>query len=470
MRYDAPLSTSEPLSGLLAGRPRQPEADVKRVLVPFDLPNFELINSQHPLLASLTDQAYDGVEFVAPRPANPDVRFATEAFRQAAAFADDLSAGGHPQDGDALIKFVESRDLFSQARMDPAVDLAFFHTAPMLLNQLPYVLHFEDLTTLFYPFLTPGATAGVELRKEPVFWYVRAMLESDRCRALFTNLAMTKAAADKAFDSEIIAAKTHHLSAAPYFTPEQEARIEAGLAHKHGKPDVEILFTNSWHQRAGSFFLRGGAELLTAFLMIERKFPNLRLTLRTAWPDELESSTLTTIVRTHPKIRLLPEKLSDDEVVDLFVRADIFFLDAASVHSLSLLRAMYCGATCIISDAPGNEEYANHGESAVVVAGRRTAVYSEDPDTGWLRSDYKPMLNLERNRLAEIAGTIEALCMNAEARRTIGENARLRVKQRNPFAKWRNGFEAILRSALARSAVATAFAWKAFHTLEPLLA
>ena len=185
-----------------------------------------------------------------------------------------------------------------------------------------------------------------------------------------------------------------------------------------------------------------------AFLYIEKQFPDLRLILRTAWPPQIEGADITKVVREHPKITLLPDKLSDDEILDLLIRADIFFLDAASVHSVSILRAMYCGAACVVSDAPGYEEYATHGESAIVIPGRRAAVYSEDPETGWLRSDFKPMLQMSEQRLGLVAGALQALCTNRETRLTFGANARRRVMERNSFAGWKDGFEAVMRGAL----------------------
>jgi glycosyltransferase involved in cell wall biosynthesis len=423
---------------------------VKRVLLPFDLPNFEFINSNHPLLACLTLPRYDGVEFVPPLPEPPAAAFSSEVFGHAARFAETLAAGTRhlPRNDRVLLKFLETRDLYSQSRLDLSADLAFFHTAPMLMNQMPYILHFENFTTLFNPFLVAGETGRIELRKEYVFWFVRAMLESEQCRGIFTNLALSKGHLDKAFASEVISRKTRHVPAGTYFTTEEDAKIAAGLERKRDKDEVEILFTNSWHQRSPSFFLRGGLDLVMAFLMIEQQLPNVRLILRTAWPPHIEGTDLTKTVREHPKITLLPDKLSDEEILDLFVRADVFFLDAASVHSISILRAMYCGAACIVSDAPGYDEYVTHGESALIVPGRRAAVYSEDPDTGWLRSDFKPMFDMNQERLRLLAGVLQRLCANREARLKLGMNARQRVMTRNSFAGWRDGFEAVLRNAL----------------------
>lgn len=423
---------------------------MKRAFLPFDLPVFEDINSNHPLLNCLTIPAYEDIEFVRPQPIDAGPSCAEAVLRRAAVFAEELRATTAGPTGEAaVLEFIASRDFPSQARVDTTADVAFFHTAPMLLNQMPYVLHLESVTTLFHPLLKQGDNADVELRKQPVYWLTRAMLESKLCRGLFTNLLHTKSQIDRVLDSEIISRKTRYVPAGPYFNPEDDAKIAARFARKREKQEIEILFTNSWHQHQRSFFLRGGLDLVLAFLHIEKQFPNVRLILRTAWPQGLESSDVTKVVREHPKITLLPEMLSDEEVLDLFTRADIFFLDAASVHSVSLLRAMYCGAASIVSDAPGYEDYVTHGESAIVVPGRRTKIYSEDPASGWLRCNFNPMFEITAERIGVLAGVLSSLLSNCEGRLGLGANARERVMRRNSFSGWRNGFEGVLREALA---------------------
>lgn len=424
---------------------------MRRVLLPFDLPVYDRINSNHPLLVSLTDQHYDGIEFVRAPSAVQPASYAAATGRAAAALRDQLVAGlgSIPRNDDALEQFIASRDLDSQARIDPGADLAFFHTAPMLLGQLPYLLHTESLTTLFNPMLVEGDCAGIELRQQYVYWFVRAMLEAPACRGIFTNLKSTQAQIDRVLASEVISKKTRHVPAGPYFTPDEEAKVAAAIERRRDKPDIDILFTNSWHQRTPSFVLRGGLDLLLAFFEIEPKFPQLRLTLRSGLPDILEGTDIARRVRGHPKIRLLPERLSDAEMLDLLLRADIFFLDAASVHSISILRAMYCGCACVVSDVPGYEEYVTPDATAIVVPGRRAAIYGEDPGSGWVHGDFRPMFRPDPARLARLATALQTLCASREARLSLGAKARRHVMTQNSFGGWQRGFEAALRDALA---------------------
>jgi len=422
---------------------------VKRVFVPFDLPAFKYLNSNHPLPASLLEPQYDGIEFVRARLDSPALFSAEAVLRQAADFAGRLRdlPVALPDPEASILSFVASRDLVSQARVDVSADLAFFHTAPVLLDQMPWLLHVESLSSMFAPVVKPGESGDVELRRLPIYWLVRRMLESERCRGVFTNIAGTQAQIERVFDSEIIARKSRHIAPGAYFTPEEERAVAASFAARSEKREVEILFTGSWHQLWQSFFLRGGHELVMAFLKMEGAFADVRLILRTGWPEPWKGTEIERRVRSHPKITLLEDKLSDAEMVDLFRRADIFVLDAASLHSISLLRAMQCGAACIVSDIPGYEEYVD-GNSAITLPGRRAAVYSEDPESGWLRDDCRSLYETDPQRAGQLAATLSALCADRSLRLRLGANARWRVLARNRFAGWKRGFETLLREAL----------------------
>ena len=90
-----------------------------------------------------------------------------------------------------------------------------------------------------------------------------------------------------------------------------------------------------------------------------------------------------------------------------------------------------------------------HGEAAVVVPGRNAAIYSEDPESGWRRDNFKSMYDFNAERTNSTAGILNGLCTHHEMRRILGANARRSVMQKNSYANWRGGFEAMLREVLA---------------------
>ena len=56
-------------------------------------------------------------------------------------------------------------------------DIVFHHTAHIHMNTLPFVVHFESITTLFYPFLYEGVTADTKIREIPIYGVIRDKLE-----------------------------------------------------------------------------------------------------------------------------------------------------------------------------------------------------------------------------------------------------------------------------------------------------
>ncbi len=107
----------------------------------------------------------------------------------------------------------------------------------------------------------------------PCYPVLRALLEADSCRGILTHSSSTAKSLPRLFKSPELERKAHHI---PY------GRIAPDISRKkpivEGGP-VQLLFTNSWHQAAGSFYVRGGLDLLEAFVQLADRFPQIHLTL-----------------------------------------------------------------------------------------------------------------------------------------------------------------------------------------------
>ncbi len=427
------------------------------VYIPFDLPMYgKERNSHHPLLAGLYRGApYGDISFVGPLPesaaagnkATVDGWIARLRPVLEAALPDPI--GGKAE---AVGNFIDSREPAEQAQTDMSADIAFFHTTPLTLLQQPFVLHTETLITLFSPQIMTGYSgSGLRLRNEPVYWMIRAYLESPACTGIFTNLRRTRDGIERIFDSPAITAKTRHFTAGPNLTAAQRQRLAEGYERKRAKTDdIEILFTNSWHQHPTNFLLRGGHDLVGAFLAISQAMPNVRLTMRTSVPEDGLSPDFIKVLRTHPRITLLEQPMSDDEIVDLYAGADIFVLHAAALHSMSVLRATYAGCASLVSDAPGYEEYLVQGETGFMMPGMRQAIYTTDPESGFEHDNYRIFLQATKPLFQPFAHQLFELCRNAELRRRLGAAARERALAADGDASWRRGFETLIREGAAR--------------------
>jgi glycosyltransferase involved in cell wall biosynthesis len=251
---------------------------------------------------------------------------------------------------------------------------------------------------------------------------VRYMLEQPECRAVFSHLKQTAQGLGPLFESEIIAAKTHYVPLGVLTTPAQEAAIDTAIAARRPE-EVTLLFTNSYHQLPENFVLRGGVDVVTAFLAASKHADNLRLVLRSTLPEMLGPELLR-VIRTHPKIALVDGKISDEELFKLYCRAQIFLVPGAALHALSVARAMHCGLVCIASDAPGYEEYIEDEITGLMLSGRRAAIYSPEPVTGWMRDDYAPMFRSNPTFATDLAALLIHLAQSEQTRARIGAQAR----------------------------------------------
>ncbi len=413
-----------------------------RVGVPWNAPGLLRFNGDHPLPGSLVAD-YPGYRFdFALSPAD------TTNIRRANAAADELRRGLRgmtPTPSSEMVEeFVVSRGLQTQAMMLAPCDLHFLHTAPLTLGIKPWILHIEEMITLFAPFVWHGTSANVRIRDMPAFRMVRYLLESPACRAVFSHLTHSVNYLPTLFDSEKLAAKVHHVPLGIEFSSAATKKITERQDQRGGIPGTTFLFTNSWSQQEGSFILRGGSDVIGAFIELVAKYPDSRLIILSKLPVSHYGEGFAELVRRVPNLHVIENRVSDDELVDLMMAADVFLIPSVGLHALSLLRAMYCGLAVVASDAPGNDEFVTHDSTGIIVPGRlgKTAWYDE---TGFLHQTFEPVFG---QKLGDFAGNLframEQLVLDPERRKRIGRAARDHVRRHHRIDEWRAGFVKIL--------------------------
>jgi glycosyltransferase involved in cell wall biosynthesis len=346
-----------------------------------------------------------------------------------------LRRGGKPL---AVLNFLRTRHLTSQLQMGKR-DLVFLTSMPYTFGQSPWVLEIEDPTTLFYPLIQNGHTCGLDLRASPYFPIVKALLEHDSCKAILTHMRSTAELVATLFDSDTVRAKVLH---APLGV-KLPARFQPHDPRPATAP-VNLLFINSWCQVPENFYVRGGLDVLEAFAVLKRKFPNLTLTIRTQLPA-LDDHYLRVLEQ--PGVRVISRFLSDDEMAELHASSDVFLLPAARVHIVSLLQAMSYGLAVVGSDGWGMEEYLEDGRNGLVVRGRYGVASWADREAGMLRENYEPMYTPDAEVVRGIVDAVSRLVEGAELRRELGATARADVRDKYNATAWNAGMKAALDRA-----------------------
>jgi len=325
----------------------------------------------------------------------------------------------------ASVAFAHSRNFESQVQAPRGESLAFLTSVPYTVGQAPWVIEIEDPTTLFFPFLENGRTSSVDVRALPCFAQVKALLEADHCRGIVTHMRGTAELLPALFQSEKIARK---VTFGPLGVP-LPSRFQT---HESDGP-IDLLFTNSWHQGANNFFLRGGLDVLEAFDVLRRRFPNVRLTLRSALPELSERHSRT--IR-DGWVRVIPGFVSADAMRELLAESHVYLLPAARIHVVSLLQAMASGLAVVASDGWGFDEYVEHGRTGLLVPGRDGRTSWSDQANGMLREDYSPMREADPRVVEGIVESVSLLVEQRAVRARLGSAARDAVRERFNLTQW----------------------------------
>jgi glycosyltransferase involved in cell wall biosynthesis len=333
----------------------------------------------------------------------------------------------------AVLRFLQSRHLHSQLLTGDRRDLVFLTSMPYTYGQNPWVIEIEDPTTLFYPLVQNGHTCNLSLADSPYFPVVKALLEADHCRAILTHMKSTAELVATLFDSEIIRRKV-------LYTP-LGVRLPARWQRHDPQPadePIHLLFINSWCQVPENFFVRGGLDILEAFAILHERYPQLRLTMRTALPALSDHHQR--IIETG-WVRVINRFLSAEEMAALHADSHVFLLPAARVHIVSLLQAMSYGLAVVGSDGWGMEEYLEHERNGLVVRGRYGKVSWADREAGLLRENYEPMYTADPGVVAGIVEAVSRLVEDRELRRRLGRTARTDVEAHYNLDQWNRGLK-----------------------------
>lgn len=344
----------------------------------------------------------------------------------------------------AAARFIVSRHLQSQLLMGGKHDLVFLTSMPYTFGQNPWVIEVEDPTTLFYPLIQNGHTCNMDVRERPVYGIVKTLLEADHCRAILTHMKSSARLISALFDSETIRKKVVY---APLGV-RLPARFQAHDEQPADAP-IDLLFINSWCQVAENFFVRGGLDVLEAFAQIRRKYPNVRLTLRTSLPDIADHYHR---ILADGWVRVIDRFLTSEEMAELHGSSHIFLLPAARVHIVSLLQAMSYGLAVVGSDGWGMEEYLEDGRNGLVVRGRHGVASWADDEAGVLRENYETMYTSDPVVVAGIVEAVSRLIEDRELRRRLGRTARKDVEETYNLGNWNRGMKAAFDLALGADA------------------
>jgi glycosyltransferase involved in cell wall biosynthesis len=344
-----------------------------------------------------------------------------------------------------IAKFIRSRSIRAQLSLPADVRLAFLPSMPFILGQIPWVIEIEDTTTLFAPFPRisgrrhdPRIFGTEGIYDSGFFPIVKALLQSNSCRGVICHVRSTAESIPVLFNDDKLSRKIVHIPLG--IRPRQRAKVA-------DKQDLTtILFTNSWHQAATGFYLRGGLDLLEAYSAIYSEHPRLRLILRTKLPDNLDQRYRRIIERCN--VQVIDQFLSGEEIEALFSSADIYVLPSARLHVVSILQAMAYGLAIVVSDGWGIEEYVNDGRNGLIVRGRYGTCSWMDSN-GMLRENYKRLFSTDAAFSRSLTAVLSSAIEDAHLRAKLGNAAIKDVETKFSVERWNFGLANAFDKALS---------------------
>jgi glycosyltransferase involved in cell wall biosynthesis len=340
------------------------------------------------------------------------------------------------------LRFLQTRHLQSQLLLARRRGPVFLTSMPYTFGQDPWVIEIEDPTTLFYPLIQNGQTCDLDPRASPYFPVVKALLEAEPCKAIVTHMRSTAELVPALFDSEVIRKKVVY---APL-----GVKLPARCQRHEPRPDdapIDLLFINSWCQVPSNFYLRGGLDVLEAFATLKVRYPQLRLTMRTALPPLADHYRR---ILESGWVRVIDRFMAAEEMAELHASSHVFLLPAARVHIVSLLQAMSYGLAVVGSDGWGMEEYLEDGRNGLVVRGRHGKVSWADCEAGLLREDYEPMYTADPRVVEGIVEAVSRLVEDRELRARLGRTARADVETRFNTEQWNRALQLAFDRAVGR--------------------
>jgi glycosyltransferase involved in cell wall biosynthesis len=289
----------------------------------------------------------------------------------------------------------------------------FFHSEIPLFNpnrDIEYHFNIEDQMTM-YRFYNNGNQNKSVLKNCFENDYLQYILESNKCKKIVCHVEKMAKALPVLLNSDIIKNKTIF------------KRI--GINKKNidfNKKDKKfrILFTNSYHDWCNSFYLRGGHLLLTCFSILEQKYPNLELVIRSSLPEEIKKNI------NSPNIKVYENRLSDVELHSLYEQSNLVVLLAARIHTHSLCQAFSYGIPAITSNGWAFDEYIENQVNGFIVEGFNDISY-HDNEIG-INENYQNIGNMQKEVyqyiIEQTCYYIEHLINNEDYYMTLRKNTK----------------------------------------------
>jgi len=190
------------------------------------------------------------------------------------------------------------------------------------------------------------------------------------------------------------------------------------------KDRVKLLFVGSVNIR-GSFDLKGGKEVLEAFVELKKKYPNLELVIRSDIPQSIKNK-----YRGVADLKIIDKVIPWELLEQEFKFADIFLFPAHTTPAMVILEAMSYELPVITTDVRANSELVEDGKTGFLIKkSEKVPYYIDDFVPNWGTPEFDNAIRtVDLKVVQELVEKTSILIEDRELRRKMGKAGRKEVE------------------------------------------
>lgn len=194
------------------------------------------------------------------------------------------------------------------------------------------------------------------------------------------------------------------------------------------KRRVRLLFVGSANIPTGEFEYKGGKEVLEAFIILLKRYPQIELIVRSSIPEQVKVK-----YGGLDNLTIIDKIIPWEQIEQEFKAADIFLFPAHNTPGLAVLDAMSYELPVITTDVWANPEMVEDGKTGFVIRkSERVRYYAENFIPIWsYHTGSQFMKSIESSDpevVAELVQKTSFLIENEDLRRRMGKAGRQEIE------------------------------------------
>jgi glycosyltransferase involved in cell wall biosynthesis len=198
---------------------------------------------------------------------------------------------------------------------------------------------------------------------------------------------------------------------------------------KYNDLKIKLLFVGSVNI-PGEFEYKGGKEVLEAFFLLQKKYANIELVVRSDVPDELKTKYASKM----ENVRLIEGIIPFEQLEHEFKTADIFLFPAHSTPGLAILDAMSYELPVVTTDVWANSEMVENEKTGFLIKrSKRIQYYTGNLIPNWSHYPTSKFMRIIKETdpvvVNELVEKTSVLIWDRGLRRRMGKAGRLKVDE-----------------------------------------